>query len=185
MCFRPGAEPSPGSMARIASLSALLEAAGRFEKRKPIANSQMRRLLAAGGTPGGARSKALIDHAGASWIVMSLSCVLDEGLDIVRLEAAGLALARRAGIDVPEFDVLWAGKRAVLLVKRFDLVPGGGGVTCSVFARRAAKGMASTCSTAERSRRCCASMTGSRLVRPRSSSAASFSTWRSAISTMT
>jgi serine/threonine-protein kinase HipA len=124
--FRSAAARSASAPAKISSLADLLEAAERFEQRQAITEPQLQRLLAAGSTPGGARPKALIEHAGAGWIAKFPSRVLDEGLDMVRLEAAGLELARRAGIDVPAFEVVAVGKRAVLLVQRFDLAPGGG-----------------------------------------------------------
>lgn len=124
--FRSAARPSATVPARIASLNLLLDAAERFERHEPIADSRLQRLLAAGGTPGGARPKALLEHEGAGWIAKFPSGLLDEGHDVVRLEATGLELARRAGLDVPVFQVAEVGRRAVLLVQRFDRAPRGG-----------------------------------------------------------
>ncbi len=51
---------------------------------------------------------------------------MKDTFDMVRVEAATLATARDAGIEVPEFSVLELGSRAALLVKRFDVTVNGG-----------------------------------------------------------
>ncbi|CAB4930484.1 MAG: type II toxin-antitoxin system HipA family toxin [Actinobacteria bacterium] len=73
---------------------------------------------------GGARPKAVItDEQGTEWVAkFSLSTDL---YPVVRAEAAGMLLAARVGIEVPEVRVTSAGGRDVLLVKRFDR-PGDG-----------------------------------------------------------
>ena len=125
--FRPRVSDAPAAApAAPLELGELLDAADRFERRLPIADATLQRLLAAGGTPGGARPKALVQHGNEAWLAKFPSRVLDEGLDIVGLEATSLVLARRAGINVPDFEVVRIGKRRVLLVKRFDLTIGGG-----------------------------------------------------------
>lgn len=45
---------------------------------------------------------------------------------MVRVEAASLALARDAGLRVPDFRVLSCGRRSALLLARFDQAPAGG-----------------------------------------------------------
>ena len=73
---------------------------------------------------GGARPKAVIrDDEGAEWVAkFSLSTDL---YPVVRAEAAGMRLAARVGIDVPEVRVTSAGGRDVLLVRRFDRAGAG------------------------------------------------------------
>ena len=73
---------------------------------------------------GGARPKAIIvDKDGGEWVAkFSLSTDL---YPVVKAEAAGMRLAARVGIDVPEVRVVSAGGRDVLLVRRFDR-PGDG-----------------------------------------------------------
>ncbi len=73
---------------------------------------------------GGARPKAIIvDEDGGEWVAkFSLSTDL---YPVVKAEAAGMRLAARVGIDVPDVRVVTAGGRDVLLVRRFDR-PGDG-----------------------------------------------------------
>lgn len=73
---------------------------------------------------GGARPKVVIDdHDHRQWVAkFSLSTDL---YPVVKAEAAGLRLAARVGIDVPEAHVISSGGRDVLLVERFDRSPDG------------------------------------------------------------
>lgn len=102
--------------------------------------------LAATGSSGGARPKALVylpatDHSGASaqpgeglepWIVKFTSALLPLGHEESLCEAAYLTLAREAGIDTPEWRLIPVPNRvrssaiASLAVKRFDCTPDGG-----------------------------------------------------------
>lgn len=76
-----------------------------------------------GTSVGGARPKVLIRDRDTSWIA-KLSTSTDP-YPVVKAEAAAMALARRAGIDVPRTRVTRSLGRDVLLVERFDR-PGGG-----------------------------------------------------------
>jgi serine/threonine-protein kinase HipA len=75
---------------------------------------------------GGARPKALVHDESGEWIAKFPSRTRDDGYDVVGLEAACLALARRAGLDVPESRLQALGARRVLMVKRFDVSAEGG-----------------------------------------------------------
>jgi serine/threonine-protein kinase HipA len=108
------------------ALKALLEAADAFERGQLQDNSKFRRLLQAGATPGGARPKALVVEDGIKYLAKFPSSVLDEGHDIVGLEAVGLELARSAGLLVPENHLRQVVARRVLLVRRFDVTQEGG-----------------------------------------------------------
>ena len=93
-------------------------------------------LLRAGGSPGGARPKALIGRSGADACVGAGS--LPDGFepwlakferpeddrDAARREAVWLQLAATAGIEVPEHDVVDLGSAgSALLTRRFDRAP--------------------------------------------------------------
>jgi len=105
------------------ALAELADAAARLEAGEAVDDSS-RLLLAAGSSPGGARPKVLVRDAEGHWIAKFSS--LRDDCDMVGLEAAGLALARRAGLTVPDFRLaaLPGGRRA-LLVRRFDRTPAG------------------------------------------------------------
>ena len=107
-------------------LAELVEAAERFEAGKPGARARLRRLLEAGSTPGGARPKALVATEDGEWIAKFPSRNRDGRFDVVGLEAAIMALAGKAGLDVPETRLVRAGNKRVLLVRRFDVTPRGG-----------------------------------------------------------
>ena len=121
---RPESEaPPPLPLpAAPATLAELVSTARALEARRPVARADLARGLAAGRTPGGARPKALIDDAGLRWIAKFPSAVLDEGLDIVGLEAATLTAATAAGLSVPPHRLRPVGRRRVLLVQRFDVL---------------------------------------------------------------
>lgn len=105
------------------ALAELADAAARLEAGEAV-DGRSRLLLAAGSSPGGARPKALVRDAAGHWIAKFSS--RRDDCDMVGLEAAGLALARRAGLAVPDFRLaaLPGGRRA-LLVRRFDRTPAG------------------------------------------------------------
>jgi len=118
----PGQPPrEEAHTAALLELNDLLDAAQRLEKEgsAPI-DASTRSLLAAGSSPGGARPKVLVHDGKAQWIAKFPS--RRDDVDMVGLEAASLELARLAGLDVPDFQLIeLAGTRRALLVKRFDL----------------------------------------------------------------
>lgn len=122
--FPPGAAPeSDPADADILELDGLARAAADLEAGQPI-NERIRLLLAAGSSPGGARPKALVRDGKQCWLAKFAS--RRDEVDEVGLEATALALARAAGLSVPDFRLapLTGGRRA-LLVSRFDLTPNG------------------------------------------------------------
>ncbi|MDP2821238.1 MAG: type II toxin-antitoxin system HipA family toxin [Sulfuritalea sp.] len=110
------------------ALADLATAAAAFDAHQPIEDAELKRLYAAGATPGGARPKALVAAHGGEWIAKFPSVVRDNGFDVVGLEATSLELARCAGLDVPESHLVDLGKRRALLIRRFDITPAGGRV---------------------------------------------------------
>jgi len=110
--------------APILYLDRLVAAAEAFEGGDK-SDADINILLGAGSSPGGARPKALVydEHADVHCIAKFPS--IKDNVDVVRIEAATLNLAKRAGLDVPETKLVECGSRPVLLVKRFDIMPQG------------------------------------------------------------
>lgn len=80
------------------------------------------RLLNPSSGVGGARPKTVvIDDAGQLWIAKFPS--RHDRFVNAAAEATCLSLARRCGIEVPDFRILDVGPRAILLVRRFDQRP--------------------------------------------------------------
>lgn len=120
-------KPQPPKRTPAATdLADLIQAAEDFDAGRPVEGPRLRRLYAAGATPGGARPKALVSADGKEWIAKFPSPVRDNGHDVVGLEAASLVLAGRAGLSVPESKLVELGRRRALLVRRFDVTPAGG-----------------------------------------------------------
>ena len=86
----------------------------------------MKFLISGGYSAGGARPKLLVRLDGEAYLA-KFSSIHDQGPGVnVELEAAGLALGRLAGLEVPDFRIVVVRDRPVLLVKRFDVLPKGG-----------------------------------------------------------
>ena len=110
--------------AGLPDLLDLAAAAERYEQEPDAPMDELMGLFKAGSSPGGARPKVLINDGGEHWLAKFPST--KDSFDIVRIEAATLATAQTAGIDVPDFSVLDLGDRSALLVKRFDITEQGG-----------------------------------------------------------
>lgn len=88
-------------------------------QQTPSGVGQVEQLLLAGGTSlGGARPKATVEDNDSLWLAKFPRP--DDRWNQPRVEYATLLLARRCGIQVPECRLVQAGKRDVLLVRRFD-----------------------------------------------------------------
>jgi serine/threonine-protein kinase HipA len=111
-------------IAELPDLADLLSAAAQYEGEPDAPFDEMMPLFVAGSSPGGARPKVLVKDSDTFWLA-KLPSIYDS-FDIVRVEAATLATARDAGIEIPEFSVLNLGQRSALLVKRFDVTEQGG-----------------------------------------------------------
>jgi serine/threonine-protein kinase HipA len=112
----------PSEAATVPDLGHLLAAAEAFESGRGDVAPGFQRLLRAGQTPGGARPKALLREKGVDFLAKFPSQPLDDGLDIVGLEAACLATAREAGLPVPDHAIVRVGMLKVLLLRRFDVL---------------------------------------------------------------
>ncbi|MCU7934642.1 MAG: type II toxin-antitoxin system HipA family toxin [Candidatus Thiodiazotropha sp. (ex Dulcina madagascariensis)] len=112
------------AMAELPDLADLVAAVDRYERDPDAPMDEMMRLFKAGSSPGGARPKVLIHDDGTHWMAKLPS--INDTFDMVRVEAATLATARNAGIEVPKFTVLELEVRSALLIKRFDVTEHGG-----------------------------------------------------------
>ena len=113
--------PHPDQSVPSTALSKLLAAAAQFEAGALPPGDEFRRLLEGSSRAGGARPKALVHDESGEWLAKFPSHARDDAYDVVGLEATCLALARRAGLEVPESRLQTIGARRVLMVKRFDV----------------------------------------------------------------
>jgi serine/threonine-protein kinase HipA len=125
LSFTEQTKPSPPSAdTSILHLSSLVAAAERYE-RGETRDSELSLLLGAGSSPGGARPKVVLyDEEDGSHYLAKLPSVKDQ-VDVVRIEAATMKLAARAGLTVPPTRLVQCADKPVLLVSRFDVIPGG------------------------------------------------------------
>ena len=107
-------------LAPVSSLDELEAAARSIDAGNPVSQRIFDLVFASGSSLGGARPKANIAHAGSTWIAKFARA--DDTVDVPRMEWACLALARQAGIDVPDHELVDVNGRAVLLVRRFDRI---------------------------------------------------------------
>lgn len=111
--------------ADTAPLDELVDAADRIGRGLSV-SAPVRDALDAGTAIGGARPKVLVrDDSGVEWIA-KLSASSDSVFSVVAAEAASMALARAAGISVPDTYVGESLGRSILFVRRFDRVASGG-----------------------------------------------------------
>lgn len=119
-----GAPEHAAAEVSVIHLDHLVEAAAAFE-RGEHADMDINLLLGAGSSPGGARPKALVYDEKADEHYLAKFPSIKDHVDVVRIEAATMNLAARAGLMVPFTRLVQCGKKPVLLVRRFDLVPQG------------------------------------------------------------
>jgi serine/threonine-protein kinase HipA len=119
-------QPGPAATPATQSLAGLLSAAARFEAGTLPPGDEFRKLLEGSSRAGGARPKALVHDDRGEWLAKFPSRSRDGIFDVVGLEATCLTLARQAGLVVPDMRLQPAGRRRVLLVRRFDVTAPGG-----------------------------------------------------------
>lgn len=117
-----GAPQQSSDEAPVMYLDRLVEAAEAFERGEK-SDSDIKLLLGAGSSPGGARPKALVYDEQADEHYLAKFPSIKDNVDVVRIEAATMNLAAKAGLEVPLTKLVECGSRTVLLVKRFDIYP--------------------------------------------------------------
>jgi len=126
LAFTDNSALQPGGIpdCPIQQLSRLIEEADRYESGD-VQQSDIAELLGAGSSAGGARPKAVVwdERSGIHYLAKFPS--VKDRVDVVRSEAATMNLAGKAGLEVPPTRLVQAAGRPVLLVERFDIMPGG------------------------------------------------------------
>ena len=113
--------PRPGSpLPRLEQAQALSEVVAKVLAAEPVSDIE-KRLLAAGGSFGGAKPKALIEIAGEQWVIKFFS---GEPIDTPLVEHASMTLAAKAGIQVAHTQVVPLIGQNAVAVRRFDRVEG-------------------------------------------------------------
>lgn len=105
------------------TLDDLQDAARLLDEGRPIP-PEIAKALYSGTAIGGARPKAILNDGQNEWVAKFAAT--GDTLPFVNLEAAAIFMARRAGIDVPDMQVVTSLGRDVLLTRRFDRTPDGG-----------------------------------------------------------
>ena len=111
----------PASDTSAIYLSDLVTSAEAFE-RGEIDDLELTLLFGAASSPGGARPKALVFDDTDKIHYLAKFPSIKDAVNVVRIEAATMALAARAGLIVPHTRLVECGKRDVLLVERFDII---------------------------------------------------------------
>ncbi|KQO98454.1 type II toxin-antitoxin system HipA family toxin [Leifsonia sp. Leaf264] len=106
---------------KSASLEELQTAAERLEAGTPLTTA-LGDALVHGTSIGGARPKALI-HDNGRHMIAKFSSITDT-YPVVKAEAVAMDLARRVGLSVAPTTLTRSAGKDVLLVERFDRVPG-------------------------------------------------------------
>ncbi|MGV8858456.1 type II toxin-antitoxin system HipA family toxin [Rhodoglobus sp.] len=105
-------------VAEVHDLERIVAAARAFEEGEET-DAELQILVEAGTSAGGARPKATVRNGGELW--MAKFARETEFYDPMAWEATALALAKAAGIDTPEFDLVRLSEsQSILLSRRFD-----------------------------------------------------------------
>jgi serine/threonine-protein kinase HipA len=101
---------------RLEQAQHLSEIVHKVSAQEPVSDLE-RKMLAAGGSFGGAKPKALIDIAGEQWVIKFFN---NEPIDVPLIEHASMTLAKLAGINVAVTQVIPLVGEHALAVRRFD-----------------------------------------------------------------
>jgi serine/threonine-protein kinase HipA len=107
-----------GPLPRLKDAQTLSEVVAKVNAKETI-NELERKMLAAGGSFGGAKPKALIEINGVQWVIKFFN---GEPIDVPLIEHASMTLAKLAGINTAETQVVHLLGENALVVKRFDRV---------------------------------------------------------------
>ena len=114
-----GGGPAPGEEFTLAELA---EAAERAQHVDEL-DENLRALLAAGSSLGGARPKAATKIGEQPWIAKFQK--RGDSFPECRVELATMRLGRECGLDVPPLDFRCVLDRDIYLIERFDRIPHG------------------------------------------------------------
>lgn len=106
-----------GAIARHEMAQQLGDVVAKVEASEPISETE-RRMLAGGGSLGGAQPKALIEIDGEEWVIKFRR--RDDPLDSQLIEHATMTLAAQAGIRVAETRVIPLARSNAVAIRRFD-----------------------------------------------------------------
>ena len=101
---------------RLEQAQQLSEIVHKVSAKEPV-NDIERKMLAAGGSFGGAKPKALIEVAGVQWVIKFFN---NEPIDVPLIEHASMTLAKLADIKVAETRVVPLVGEHALAVRRYD-----------------------------------------------------------------
>jgi len=108
----------------VLDLPELLDIAARVETDAAAA-SELRRLVRAGSSLGGARPKTHIIAPDGRIAIAKFPATSADRWNVMAWERVALRLAADAGIEVPPSELINIARRSVLIVDRFDRTPSG------------------------------------------------------------
>jgi serine/threonine-protein kinase HipA len=123
-----GEGDAPGEHFTLAELAAAVEQVQSVDEL----DDNLRRLLTAGSSLGGARPKASTEVDGQPWIAKFSAN--DDIYPICRIELATMRLAKNCGLNVPSLDFREVLGRDIYMIERFDRVAAAGGIARRPFA---------------------------------------------------
>ena len=103
----------------LTDLPVLLDLAARAD-RDTADYEELRRLVRAGSSLGGARPKAHVRDTDGSIAIAKFPSANADRWNVMAWEKTALDLARDAGVQVPDSQLVRVGERHVLVVNRFD-----------------------------------------------------------------
>lgn len=125
LSYAASKKPLPAAPeASILTLDRLVYEAELFESGATN-DAEIAHLLSAGSSPGGARPKALVHDPDQGRHYLAKFPSSKDTVDVVRIEAATMSLAAKAGLVVPPTSLIQCGEKPVLLVERFDVTAVG------------------------------------------------------------
>ena len=107
---------SAGPLPRLENAQRLSEIIAKIKDKEPITEIE-RRMIAAGGSFGGAKPKALIEISGEQWVIKFFD---NEPVDVPLIEHATMTLCSKAGIRVAETRHIPLVGESAVAVRRFD-----------------------------------------------------------------
>lgn len=115
----PFLAPDDRGVPALVDLGALVAAAEDIES-DAASIAEVRRLVRAGSSLGGARPKAHVRTAAGRLAIAKFPSRAHDEWDVIAWEKVALDIAALAGIDVPSSELLRVDGRSVLVVERFD-----------------------------------------------------------------